>query len=1133
MTTQDDIVSSEDTASGASYASPLAASNPYRGYQYYLDGEANGASDGVGANVDAISLEYTGRGVVVGIIDEGFDTANPDLAGRFDLSRSFDPRDVGISNVMPDSSSALHGTWVAGVLGASADNGFGIVGVAPEATLVGFYARYGMGGSARGELAGLLARQVNVDISNNSWGYTLEFNDNFHDPAWSQVAGALHSGVSDGRGGLGTIFVFAAGNDRQYVENSLSYDGDNTNYHSLTNNRFTITVASTTESGHVSPFSTSGTSILVSAPGDTIITTAVDDGDGNRADDFSFVSGTSFSAPIVSGVVAMMLEANPELGYRDVQEILALSAHKIDAGAASWSENGATNWNGGANLVSNDFGFGLVDAHAAVRLAETWTTAHTIDNESVISVAGAVGSDTALVDFQPLSYTVTVPGSFAHFSINWVEVDVTLLHTYIGDLQIDLISPTGTDSLLMDRPGAGTNTHDNLNFTFSTTHDWGESPVGTWTLIVEDAGTGGTGSMVSFALRIYGDKQGGGDTYYYTDDFATLSGDRGTISDGAGNDTINAAAVTSGMVLDLHSGAVSTIAGRAVTISATTVIENAYGGDGNDTIVGNDAGDHLHGGHGNDAITGGSGDDVIDGGAGADRMAGGAGNDTYLVDNPGDVVIEHSGDGIDTVVTGFDHVLADNVENVTLTGTADISATGNGLDNVIVSNSGVDILAGGDGNDTYYVHNALDHVIETAGGGNDIVYADVDFTLPTNVETLILIAPDGSQDASGVLSLAVAPSTAAMAGAVVPDFVRIDGYGNDLDNTMIGNVAGNLLNGGHGADAMFGGAGDDIYVVDNIGDVVSEFWNDGNDTVYADVDYALGANVENLILWGSGSLHASGNALDNIIFANAAGDNLDGGTGNDAIVGGAGSDVIAGGDGSDWLYGGAGNDVISGGAGNNILAGADGDDTLMGGSGSNWLEGDAGNDVLTGGAGNDVLLGGDGDDLLNGGDGDNGMLGGAGNDTLIGGTGNDWIGGGEGADILVGGAGTDVLAGDEGNDRLTGGAGRDFLVGGAGADAFVFTGPADGGDFIWDFERGVDAIEISRAGFGLPASGADVTFAEGNGMPVHFDTDGPVAYVDDASHTLMFDPTGGSSADAVLIAGFISGIPGASDLHFV
>ena len=145
-----------------------------------------------------------------------------------------------------------------------------------------------------------------------------------------------------------------------------------------------------------------------------------------------------------------MLEANPDLGYRDVQEILALSARQIDAGLAGWDTNGATNWNGGGHMVSHDFGFGLVDAHAAVRLAETWTGLHNADERGDIQRHRHRPANDPIVDFQQNSYTVTVCGRVpADFSIDWVEIDVSLLHTHVGDLRITLVSPSG------DRERAG------------------------------------------------------------------------------------------------------------------------------------------------------------------------------------------------------------------------------------------------------------------------------------------------------------------------------------------------------------------------------------------------------------------------------------------------------------------------------------------------------------------------------------------------------------------------------------------------------------------------------------------------------------------------------------------------------
>src|SRR5581483_11540314 len=234
--------------------------------------------------------------------------------------------------------------------------------------------------------------------------------------------------------------------------------------------------------------------------------------------------------------------------------------------------------------------------------------------------------------------------------------------------------------------------------------------------------------------------------------------------------------------------------------------------------------------------------------------------------NVGDQVVENSGEGNDTVYASVDYNLAANVENLILQGgatqgygnTLNNTIYGTGGDNLLNGNAGADSMYGGAGNDSYFVDNAGDQVVENSGAGNDTVYASVDYTLAANVENLIL-----------------------QGGAT-------QGYGNTLNNTIYGTGGDNLLNGNAGADSMYGGAGNDSYFVDNVGDQVVENSGEGNDTVYASVDYNLAASVENLILQ-SGATQGYGNTLNNTIYGTGGDNLLNGNAGADSMYGGAGN----------------------------------------------------------------------------------------------------------------------------------------------------------------------------------------------------------------------------------------------------
>jgi subtilisin-like proprotein convertase family protein len=367
--------------------------------------------------------------------------------------------------------------------------------------------------------------------------------------------------------------------------------------------------------------------VLIAAPGLNIVTDDRTGSAGFVSGDFVSISGTSFSTPIISGVVALMLEANPLLGYRDVQEILAYSAAKPPGFLASDSINDATNWNGGGLSYNHDYGFGLVDAHAAVRLAETWTATSTFANK-VTYIEGSLGGPQAIPDGTGASISKTINVDSSDLSTNIlidrVEVALNISHTWIGDLIVSLEGPGGTSSTLVNRPGVSSSSaygsnQDNIVFTTDSVHFWGETAQGNWTLTVKDMVSGDVGTLNSWSISFIGDNATANNTYIYTDSYATYASDpgRNVLSDSSGIDTINLSAVTNAVTLDLHAGATSSIGVTPLTIAGGTYIENAFLGDGNDTVHGNDVANVIFGGRGADQLWGEGGADTFD----FDRMA--------------------------------------------------------------------------------------------------------------------------------------------------------------------------------------------------------------------------------------------------------------------------------------------------------------------------------------------------------------------------------------------------------------------------------------------------------------------------------------------------------------------------------
>ena len=378
---------------------------------------------------------------------------------------------------------------------------------------------------------------------------------------------------------------------------------------------------------------------------------------------------------------------------------------------------------------------------------------------------------------------------------------------------------------------------------------------------------------------------------------------------------------------------------------------------------------------------------ILNGAAGNDTLRGEGGDDTYYVDSAQDVVIEELNEGADRVYSSVNYVLPENVEYLHLGGSRQaFDGTGNDLDNAILGNpldntlegmrgddtllgfqgedtldggADADAMYGGQDNDTYYVDNINDRVVENANEGADTINSSITYTLGSHVENLTLI---GNGD--------------------------IWGYGNDLDNIIRGNSGDNLIDGRKGADQMYGGAGNDIYKVDNVGDRIFEEAFSGNDTVEAVGSYSLlNTHVENLTLLGAVS-YGRGNEANNVIDARDAlaesGSGgvitLEGYSGNDTIHGTdrfGTTDKIYGGYQRDVLYGYAGNDQLYGESDRDTLHGGDDNDKLVGGGDSDFLYGEAGDDTLIGSAESGRPVGDEQDDE------NDRLWGGAGRDTFV------------------------------------------------------------------------------------------------------------------------------------------------------
>lgn len=855
---------------------------------------------------------YDGTGVRVFVIDDGFDYLHSDF-DNYDQSLDYDFGDE--DNDPFGLSTDSHGTAVAGIIGAN-DDGTGAVGVAYNSAIIGLRT------SGTISDAWLTDIQQSLDHARTNFGQVVNISQGMSNALVTAFGGgglsaalvdnirtAIGNAVSSGYYGYGMTIVKSAGNSR-----GTSYDVAADRW---TGDTRQVVVAAVNQDGFVSSYSSFGSAVLVSGfgtPGE-VVTTDRSGAAGYDAGDFtSGFNGTSSAAPMVSGVVALMYDANGVLGWRDVQNILAYSARHVgsavNAGPSgseqyTWRFNGAQNSNGGGLHFSNDYGYGLADAHAAARLSETWFNGNFSiqysGNEVVGTYAPGAFAPVTIPDANATGTTFTANIGQA-LSTERVVLTLTFSTTYIGDVRIFLTAPDGTEGTLY-RNGL-TSQDFNGTWTFESQQFRGSNAQGNWTVRIVDAFGSDVLQVSNIELRAYGAAVSVNDRYVFTDqlsDVTTATGHRDVNDTNGGFDTVNASAVTSDSIIRLIDSPASPLHSSIDGVSVILQnLENAVTGDGDDTIYGTNGGNTLWGMRGNDALYGNNGADLLFGGAGHDTLVGGAdadtmygelGNDDYYVDSSADAVFENFNEGNDRVLASVTYTLAAGVyvERMATTnagGTGAINLTGNEFaQEMIYGNAGANVLNGGGaadrmsglgGNDTYFADHAGDIVYEVAGAGtNDTVFTSISYGLThgQEIERLQTVAP----------------------GAVT----AINLYGNNYAQRIEGNAGINIIDGRAGADTLVGFAGNDTYYVDNAGDVIIEGTGQGTaDKVVCSVSYTLGAGVQvETMLTSSAAaitpLNLTGNELAQTIFGNAGNNILNGKLGNDTMIGGAGLDTFA------------------------------------------------------------------------------------------------------------------------------------------------------------------------------------------------------------------------------------------------
>ena len=442
-----------------------------------------------GLDINVTDLWYeniTGSGVVAAIVDDGLDYENPGLKDNFCEEGSWDFND-NTKLPKPRLSDDYHGTRCAGEIAAALNGGQCGIGVGFEAKVAGIRILSGEL-TTEDEAASLIYGLDVNDIYSCSWG-PKDDGEHLQGPS-PLVRKSLIKGIQDGRGGKGAIYVFASGNGGYY--------GDNCNYDGYTNSIFSITVGAIDHKGLHPPYSESCSAVLVvtysSGSGEYIHTTDIK----NRCSDKH--GGTSAAAPLAAGVYTLLLQANPNLTWRDVQYLTILSSKEVKNSDAD-SQMGAM-----GKIYSHRYGYGSLDAYDLVHMAKDWKNVN--PQSWYYSQTEIVEQDTNSTA-QTLSSSIEVTEEHLKDAnlkrLEHITVTVDIKADIRGYVTVDLISPSGMVSNLGVVREHDKSTEGFPFWTFMSVAHWGEDGIGEWKLEVKTAKEGNRVQFKNWRLKLFGE----------------------------------------------------------------------------------------------------------------------------------------------------------------------------------------------------------------------------------------------------------------------------------------------------------------------------------------------------------------------------------------------------------------------------------------------------------------------------------------------------------------------------------------------------------------------------------------------------------------------------------------------------